>query len=254
VKILNGSELADFIKERQAHEARRLRQAAQVQPRLVILQGNNDQAPEEYLRGIQEYGADILVEIEVHAVMEVEIRQRLEELNIEPKVQGIMIMGLAQSELRQKVSTAKDIAGLAENSTFDTPLAIAINWLLAGYNINLPGKRIVIVGDGHESELLAKMWQNSQLEITSVNDSDKTLIATIHEADVIICNTNRPNLITPGMIKPDAIIVEAKQGSLDPSMWQLPNITITPENEGVEPLIVCALFDNVIRAAWEAVN
>ena len=38
-------------------------------------------------------------------------------------------------------------------------------------------------------------------------------------------------------------------GDVDPSIRQLPDITITPEKGGVGPLTVCALFDNVIRSA-----
>ena len=37
MKLLNGKELAEFIKQRQAHEVRALRQAWQVQPKLAIV-------------------------------------------------------------------------------------------------------------------------------------------------------------------------------------------------------------------------
>jgi len=251
VKILDSGELAGFIKERQAHDVRRLRQAAQIQPRLALVQIEADSAEKSFLQSVQEYGADISVEIEVHTVTEVEAPERLEELNSEPKVQGIAIVGSVQTELRQKVSVAKDVAGQAKNSTFDTPLAVAINWLLAGYNINLPGKLIVVVGESLEGELLAKMWRNSELDVTVVHENDEVLIQAIREADVIVCNSEQPNLITRDMVKPEVIIVEASRGQscLDETVYQLPNITITPENEGVEPLKICALFDNLLRFA-----
>jgi methylenetetrahydrofolate dehydrogenase (NADP+)/methenyltetrahydrofolate cyclohydrolase len=59
------------------------------------------------------------------------------------------------------------------------------------------------------------------------------------------------------MVRPDAVIVDAGVatdsnglvGDVAADVRELPGITITPEKGGVGPLTVCALFENVIRAA-----
>ena len=61
MKILNGAELKDFIKERQAKQVRGLRQSWQVFPRLVIFYSNEDPVIEAYMRLKISYAEDILI-------------------------------------------------------------------------------------------------------------------------------------------------------------------------------------------------
>jgi 5,10-methylene-tetrahydrofolate dehydrogenase/methenyl tetrahydrofolate cyclohydrolase len=60
------------------------------------------------------------------------------------------------------------------------------------------------------------------------------------------------------MLKHKAVVVDAgvaseggkTVGDVDPSVYEeRDDLTITPTKGGVGPLTVCALFDNVIRAA-----
>src|SRR5690242_9660467 len=91
MKLLSGSELAGFIKERQAHEVRSLRQSMHVQPKLAIVVTVEHPAIEVYMRMKQRYGADILVDVEVHRVAQSEARQLIAELNTDPAVHGIIV-------------------------------------------------------------------------------------------------------------------------------------------------------------------
>ena len=50
MKYLNGSELAGFIKERQAKQVRGLRQAAGINPKLAIIQTKDDPVINTYVR------------------------------------------------------------------------------------------------------------------------------------------------------------------------------------------------------------
>jgi methylenetetrahydrofolate dehydrogenase (NADP+)/methenyltetrahydrofolate cyclohydrolase len=62
------------------------------------------------------------------------------------------------------------------------------------------------------------------------------------------------------MIKPGAVIVDAGVagedllGNVAPDVYEREDITITPKKGGVGPLTVCALFENVLRAASNAKN
>ena len=66
MKELNGSELAGFVKERQAKQVRALRQAWHIQPRLAIVTDTDNPVIETYMRLKQRYGADILIDVEIH--------------------------------------------------------------------------------------------------------------------------------------------------------------------------------------------
>ena len=154
MKVLNGSELAEFIQERQAHEVRGLRQSAHMQPKLAIVVTIEHPAIDVYMRMKQRYGADILVDVEVHRVRQDEVRQAIMQLNDDPSVHGIIVQLPLEdpsqtSEVLDLVARDKDVDGLASGSSYEPATALAILWLLNGYNIELgAGRKIVLVGRG----------------------------------------------------------------------------------------------------------
>jgi len=266
MKILNGRELAEFIKERQAHEVRSLRQAHQTIPRLAIIRTNPDPVVDSYMRLKQGYGEDILVAVDIHTIEQSEALDRIAHLNADPSVHGIIVQipipdPSQTNEILNAVAPEKDVDGLAEQTTFDPATPMAINWLLSGYNVDLAGKHLVIVGHGRlVGRPLARIWQASELDVTVADRKTEDLAAVTRQADVLVCATGVPHLIKPDMIKPNAVIVDAGVatdknglvGDVAPEVRDLPDITITPEKGGVGPLTVCALFDNVIRSAKRA--
>jgi methylenetetrahydrofolate dehydrogenase (NADP+)/methenyltetrahydrofolate cyclohydrolase len=268
VKLLNGRELADFIKERQAHQVRGLRQANGVAPKLAIIRTNPDPVVDSYMKLKQGYGQDILVDVDVHTVDQPSALTRIQELNADESVHGIIVQiplpdPSQTDEILNAVSPQKDVDGLAQNTTWDAPTPMAINWLLAGYNVNFAGKHIVIVGHGRlVGRPLERIWQASEYDVEIADKKTENLKEVIQSADILVSATGTPGLITADMVKPDAIIVDAGVatdsnglvGDLAADVRELPNITITPEKGGVGPLTVCALFDNVIRAARNSVS
>jgi len=51
------------------------------------------------------------------------------------------------------VTPAKDVDSLGAKATFDPATPMAILWLLAGYNVDLQGKKIVLIAEVSWSEL-----------------------------------------------------------------------------------------------------
>lgn len=263
MKLLNGRELAGYIKERQAHEVRALRQAHHVFPKLAIIRTNPDPVVDSYMKLKQDYGEDILIDVDVHTIKQYEALERIEQLNADPAVHGIIVQiplpdPDETKEILNAVSKDKDVDGLAEGTTFDPATPMAINWLLAGYNVDLAGKRIVIVGNGRlVGRPLARMWRSSGYDVEVADKSVRSLADMTLQADVLVSATGVPGLIKADMVKGDVIIVDAGVatdsnglvGDVAPDVRELPDVTITPEKGGVGPLTVCALFDNVIRSA-----
>src|SRR6266498_3339746 len=91
MRQLNGSDLAGFIKERQAHQVRGLIQAYQIQPRLTIVQTTHMPVIDAYVRLKKAYGADIHVEVDVHIVAQQEALRTIQSLNADPSVHGIIV-------------------------------------------------------------------------------------------------------------------------------------------------------------------
>ena len=263
MKLLNGRELAGFIKERQAHQVRGLRQAGGVQPRLAIIVTVDNPVINLYVRLKQQYGADILVDVDVHRVQQTEVAGLVERLNANPAVHGIILQlpladALQTEELVALVDPAKDVDGLNPETLFDPATPMAIMWLLAGYNVDLRGKEILLIGRGKlVGAPLEKMLNASDLQVSVADRSTTDLAAACLSADVIITATGSPAILYPDMIKDGAVVVDAGVASEDgktvgdvaPTVYDRQDLTITPPKGGVGPLTVCALFDNVIRAA-----
>lgn len=265
MKLLNGKDLADFIKERQVHQVRGLVQAHDVQPKLAIIRTNPDPVVDSYMRLKQGYGEDIGITVDVHTIDQSEAVQRIKDLNADDTVHGIIVQiplpdPVQTSEILNSVAPEKDVDGLAAETTFDPATPMAINWLLAGYNVELRGKEIVVVGYGRlVGKPLVRIWEQSDLpvKIADRKTPHDELVELTKQADILVCATGVPGLITKEMVKPDAVIVDAGVatdsnglvGDVAADVREFQDIKITPEKGGVGPLTVCALFDNVIRSA-----
>lgn len=263
MKLLDGQQLADFIKARQAHQVRALRQAHKVFPKLAIIRTNPAPVVDRYMQLKRDYGADILIDVDVHTITQPEALPLIAKLNHDPSVHGIIVQlpipdPAESDQILNAVALQKDVDGLAEGAIFDAATPTAITWLLAGYNIDLQGKKIVIVGQGRlVGKPLATMWQNSGYQITTADRQTQNLPALVRAADVVVSATGMPALLTADMIKVGAIVVDAGVstdknglvGDIAPDVRERHDVTITPQKGGVGPLTVCALFDNLIRAA-----
>lgn len=265
MKLLNGAELRDYIKVRQAKQVRALRQAWGIFPKLAIIQCNDDPVIDAYVRLKPKYGEDILVDTDVYKIPQSEAIAKIRELNVDETVHGIIVQlplidpPEQTQEILDAVAPEKDVDALGINATLDPATPLAINWLLAGYNVDLRDKKIVIVGNGRlVGAPLAKMWRNSGHNVTVLTREDGDIAAKIHEADIIVTATGNAGLITSDMIKVGAVVVDAGTASEDgvikgdvaPEVYETrDDLKITPVKGGVGPLTVAALFDNVIQAA-----
>lgn len=268
MKQLNGADLGGFIKERQARQVRSLRQAHGIAPGLAIIRTNPAQVVDTYMRLKKNYGEEILVDVQIHSVEQSKAVKLIEKLNKDDTVHGIIVQlplpdPSQADEILNAVSEYKDVDGLAAKTVFDPATPLAIDWLLAGYNIDLKNKQILIIGQGRlVGKPLARLWNLSGYNVQTADINTKDLPAQTKLADVIVCAAGSPGLVTSDMVRSDAVIVDAGVstdrnklvGDISPEVRELPDITITPEKGGVGPLTVCALFDNVIRAAQATVK
>jgi methylenetetrahydrofolate dehydrogenase (NADP+)/methenyltetrahydrofolate cyclohydrolase len=266
MKLLSGSELVGFMQERQAHQVLGLRQASGIAPKLAIVVTVNNPVTEVYLRLKQRYGAEILVDVDVHRVRQSGIKELLNTLSVDDGVHAIIVQlplddPSQTEEIVNLVPPRKDVDGLGAAPDFDPATPLAILWLLSGYNIDLAGKRVLLVGHGKlVGQPLEKMLLASGITPLVADKYTKDVPGEVRQADVIISATGVAGLIKSGMVKQGAVVVDAgvaseggkTVGDAAPELYERNDLTITPVKGGVGPLTVCALFDNVIRAAQAA--
>ena len=248
MKILDGKELAGFVKERQATEVRSLK-AQGLSPKLVIIRDSDNPVIVKYVNLKMRYGEDIGVEVlDVLVSSAAEAKEKILEANADDSVSGIIVQlplqdVSATDEVVSSIASEKDVDGLsgsvydlefarAESQAkeaeykvetlestaegmariFDSATATAINWLLTGYDINLSDKKIALVGRGRlVGAPLYRMFKNSGLEVSIFgHDSD---LSVLTDYDVVISATGVGHLIKPEMIAPGAVVVDAGTAS-----------------------------------------
>lgn len=263
MKVLNGLELAGYIKERQARQVRALRQADGVVPKLAIIKTTNDPVIATYVRMKQSYAEDILVETVVHHVASDELFATIRLLNDDASIHGIIIQLPLEDESQTEeavnaVASSKDVDGLGQGAEFIPATPMAIDWLLAGYNVTLKDKKIALVGNGRlVGAPLAKLWRGARHDVEVYDRSTEAIAEKLRQADIIVSAAGVPGLITTDLVKEKAVVVDAATsaehgkivGDVSDELQTRDDLTITPTKGGVGPLTVCALFDNVIRSA-----
>ena len=263
MKQLHGTELALYIKERQAKQVRGLRQGLRVFPKLAIIQTIDSPVIDTYVRLKKKYGEDILVAVDSYTLTEDEALVKIHELNEDPTVHGIIVqLPLSDTsrtdQLLNAVMPAKDVDALGDQAVLDPATPMAINWLLAGHNIDLQNKHIALVGHGRlVGAPLARMWRHSGYDVTVLDEHSGDIAPVVQVSDVVVSAAGVPGLISSRMVRPGAVVVDAATaseggkiiGDVAADVRARNDVVMTPEKGGVGPLTVAALFDNVIRAA-----
>jgi len=262
-RILNGSELAGFIKQRQAKAVRSLAQTSSTIPKLAIIQVKDDPVIDTYVRLKKAYGHEIGVEVDIHRIDQSSASPCIKKLNQDSSVHGIIIqLPLEDPDqtdtLCDLVAPDKDVDALGKKPDFEPATPTAILWLLAGYNIDLKGKSILLIGKGKlVGAPLQKIFEADGQEVKVAERSTKSLQDLTLEADIIITAAGSPALLFPDMLKSGAVVVDAGVASEDgrtvgdvaPEVYERGDLIITPAKGGVGPLTVSALFENVIFSA-----
>ena len=262
VKLLNGSDLASFIIERQARAVRGLQQAHDILPKLAIVVTTDNPIIEIYMRLKKRYGADIDVDVVLHRVVQKDVLATIETLNQDDSVHGIIVQLPLQDitqtdEVIAAVSPQKDVDALGKKAVFDPATPTAILWLLAGYGIDIKHKNIVLLGRGKlVGAPLEAMLEHSDCTVRSFGASDNSE-AALSSADIIITATGSPGSLTSEMIPKNCVVIDAgvavesgrAVGDLADDVYARHDIKVTPKKGGAGPLTVSALFENVILAA-----
>lgn len=268
MRLLDGRELVGYVKERQAKQVRALRQAYGIFPKLAIIVASDNPVIDTYVHLKKSYGEDILIEVDIHKIEQAGVEALIEKLNSDESVHGIIVQLPLEDpsktdEIVDKIAPEKDVDGLGTSAKFISATATAIDWLLAGYNVNLKDKKIAIVGEGKlVGAPLAKLWLGAGLDVVTYNDTATDLQSELRTADVIVSATGVPRLITSAMVSPGKVVVDAGVasengtlvGDVADDLREREDITITPTKGGVGPLTIATLFDAVISAARARVS
>jgi len=170
----------------------------------------------------------------------------LEQLNADDSVNGIIIQlpieDPAQTdELVNLVEPTKDVDALGDKADFEPATPMAIMWLLAGYNVDLRDKVVLLIGKGKlVGKPLERILKSSGVNVRIADRSTGDLSEETLKADVIITATGSPAILYPEMIKEGAVVVDAgvaseggkTVGDLADSVYEREDLKVTPKKGG----------------------
>lgn len=264
MKYLKGSDLVEYISERQAKQVRGLVQSKSIQPKLAIVCTNPDNLPiQKYMKLKKNRGEELGITVDIYQVEQSEASARLKELAEDDSVHGIILQlplkDVSQTEeLVSLIPASKDVDGLGQKTFVEPATVGAILWLLAGYNIDPKDKNVLVIGKGKlVGAPLIQALESQNIVPSALDDSNspKELSEALQKADIIISAAGSPGLIKPELLHDGQVIIDAGtsedggalKGDLDPRVYQSDlDIKVTPQIGGVGPLTIAYLFENLL--------
>ena len=131
--------------------------------------------------------------------------------------------------------------------------------MLEEYNINLEGKRAVIIGRSNiVGKPLLQCLLNKNATVTVCHSKTKNIKEITKEADILIAALGKPKFVTEDMVKEDAVVIDvginrSEEGKLvgdvDFETVSKKVSYITPVPGGVGPMTIAMLMNNVVKSA-----
>lgn len=132
--------------------------------------------------------------------------------------------------------------------------------LLSEYNINVEGKKCVVVGRSNiVGRPMAQLLLNANGTVTICHSKTENLEEYTKEADILVVAIGKPKYITENMVKEGAVVIDVGINRLTDSKKIVGDVDfenvkekcsyITPVPGGVGPMTIITLMENVIKTA-----
>jgi methylenetetrahydrofolate dehydrogenase (NADP+)/methenyltetrahydrofolate cyclohydrolase len=209
-----------------------------------------------------------------------EVLRRIDQLNSDPEVSGIILQLPLPSHLRRStlvnaIDPLKDVDGthptnvgaaLTGEMRVGSCTALAVMRLLDATEISIEGKEAVIVG---HSELVGKpvslmlLDRLATVTISHIATAKRGLLADhVRRAEILVVAVGSPGVIKGDWIRPGAAVIDVGinqvgsrvVGDIEFTAAEQRAAFITPVPGGVGPVTVAMLMQNTVNAFKAQVN
>jgi methylenetetrahydrofolate dehydrogenase (NADP+) / methenyltetrahydrofolate cyclohydrolase len=194
---------------------------------LAILAIGRDPASSVYTNSLRRAAASLRMDarhIRLHEdITDVDLRRAIEDLNVDPDVQGVLIElplppHLSQQVVAETIDPRKDVDGIGIRNlgnlflrlpSFVPATSAAVLEILDRSGVELAGQRAVVVGASNVvGKPLAFLLLHRDATVTVCHIDTRDLAHWTRQADVLVVAVGRPGLITAAMVKPGAVVVD----------------------------------------------
>jgi len=271
--MLNGRELAARLRVELADEAQRFTERRQRPAHLTLaLVGSNATArlyAEQVTRACERAGLRLTLRRFRANVEEVALRAAVATLGARTDVDGVALLLPLPRHIRQRVvmealPAAKDVDGLGPQNagrlmlgfpSFVPSTADAALELLRLADVQLQGQNTVVVGRSNVGgKPAALLFLRENATVTFCHSRTPDLGALTRQADILFTSMGRPGAITPDMVRPGAIVLDAGMTNVDGQIVGDVDFTgasavasyITPSPGGLGPLTPLMLIRHTL--------
>jgi methylenetetrahydrofolate dehydrogenase (NADP+)/methenyltetrahydrofolate cyclohydrolase len=242
-------------------------------PRLAVVLVGNSPASELYVakkkKACEEAGVSFELARFDETVSEQGLVEAVKALDARGDVHAILVQlplpkGIGRFRVLDCVSAEKDADGFAPKNMgllahgsepTVSCTALGILRLVESTGAKIEGANVCIVNDTIVvGRPLAWLFLNRNATVEICNFYTKGLAAHTSRADILVSAVGKPGIITKGMVKPGAIVIDAgiakKDGKTlgDVDFGAVEKIAsfITPVPGGVGPMTIACLLENVV--------
>lgn len=271
--MLDGRDLAARLRVELTQETRLFAERRQRTPHLALILVGSDATAQLYAaqvaRASQRVGLRVSLREFPAEVEEVALRAEVATLGARADVDGVALILPLPRHIRQRVvmealPAAKDVDGLGPQNagrlmlgfpSFVPSTADAALELLRLAGVSLQGQDAVVVGRSNVGgKPAALLFLRENATVTFCHSRTPNLSALTRQADVLFSSVGRPGAITPDMVKPGAIVLDAGMtnvngqvvGDVDFASVSALASYITPSPGGLGPLTPLMLIRHTL--------
>ena len=272
--IIDGKKESEVIKNEIKREISDLKKKKSKTPSLtVILIG--DFAPSLlYVKNKEKSAREVGINSEIirypKNVSEIDILEKIKELNKNDEISGILVQLPLPSQISKKkiinaINPSKDVDGFNPinvgnlSSGYDsivpcTPLGCLL--LIKKIEPNLAGKHAVIIGRSNlNGKPMAQLLLKENCTVTIVHSKTNDLKNECLKADILVAAVGVPNLIKKDWVKKKAIVIDVGINKVGEKIVGDVNFdelkdnvkAITPVPGGVGPMTIACLLKNTLK-------
>ncbi|HTO21988.1 MAG TPA: bifunctional methylenetetrahydrofolate dehydrogenase/methenyltetrahydrofolate cyclohydrolase FolD, partial [Spirochaetia bacterium] len=245
-------------------------------PILATILVGDDPASATYVKmkgnACRRVGMESLKVVLPQATTTEELLARIDELNANPDVHGILLQHPAPKQVDERrcferISLAKDVDGVTMlgfgrmamgEPAYGSATPAGIMRLLTHYGVRLEGRHAVVVG---RSPILGKpvalMLLNANATVTICHSKTEHLPEIVKGADIVVGAVGRPEFIKAAWIRDGAVVVDAGYHPGNVGDVELAPVisrcsAYTPVPGGVGPMTIATLITQTVEAAEKA--
>jgi methylenetetrahydrofolate dehydrogenase (NADP+)/methenyltetrahydrofolate cyclohydrolase len=275
-QLIDGVALSRQIRAEVATRAAALA-ARGHQPGLAVILVGEDPASATYVRNkvkaCADAGVHSVLEKYDAALSEAELLARLDALNADPTIHGILVQmplprHIAPHKVIERISIAKDVDGYSVQSAGDLMAGLpgfrpctpyGCMKLIESTGVPIKGKHAVVIGRSNTvGKPMALLLLQANATVTICHSATVDIGSHTRQADIVVVATGRRDTLRGDMVKPGAIVIDVginrnDEGKLcgDVDFASVAPIAsfITPVPGGVGPMTITMLLMNTIESA-----